>query len=47
VTIFAAPLGPIAQQLFLTDADMGDLRVAGIMLYDRHGHQFQHVITQQ
>jgi hypothetical protein len=47
VTIFAAPLGPVAQQLFLTDADMGDMRVAGIMLYDRHGHQFQHVITQQ
>lgn len=47
VTIVAAPLGPVAQQLFLTDADLGDMRVVGIMLYDRNGHQFQHVITQQ
>lgn len=47
VTILAEPLGPLVQEKLATDPNPGDMRITGIMLYQRYGKFIQHVIVKQ
>ena len=47
VTVFAKPLGPIVQEKIVTDADIKDAKITGIMLYHRYGKFVQRIIVKQ